>query len=119
MAAELIDDAVNELKNNTAKLKALREHFHSYDSEPPYPIDWQIRENEALIARAEGGTEPVTEAERAALRAEQAARVMPLIGPLLDAWDGLPNDIRSLVRDEHPELGTHLNQIAAAVEGDR
>lgn len=35
-----------------------------------------------------------TEIQR--LRKEQAKAVMPLIGPLLDEWEGLPNDIRGL-----------------------
>lgn len=37
-------------------------------------------------------TAPLTERDR--LRAAQSKAAMRLIGPLLDAWDGLPNDLK-------------------------
>lgn len=45
----------------------------------------------ALAARGMGASE----IER--LRAEQAAGVMPQIGPLLDAWDGMDNDTKAAI----------------------
>jgi hypothetical protein len=47
------------------------------------------------------------------LRREQAATVMPLIGPLLDAWDGTPND------EKNPDstLFRTMEKIARAMEG--
>lgn len=45
------------------------------------------------------------------LRREQAQRVMPLIGPLLDAWDALTRD----ERDEVPNLAAYIRKIRAAM----
>lgn len=50
-------------------------------------------------------------------RAEQAARVMPLIGPLLDAWEQLPNDVRSDIELAHPPFLWAIEKIVAATEG--
>lgn len=52
------------------------------------------------------------------LRAEQGKRVMPLIGPLLDALEGLPNDTRGYLEDEAPSLFDCLAAVQRAVEGD-
>lgn len=52
--------------------------------------------------------------ERERLRREQAERVMPLIGPLLDAWDGMPND----EKDPDSPLYALMVQIDRAMEGD-
>lgn len=51
--------------------------------------------------------------ELAGLRRQQVATVMPLIGPLLDAWDGAPND------EKNPESALYrvMESIAAAMEG--
>ena len=46
------------------------------------------------------------------LRREQAERVMPLIGPLLDAWDALSRD----ERDDVPHLAEHVRKIRAAMD---
>ena len=46
------------------------------------------------------------------LRKAQAREVMPLIGPLLDSWNGLPNDMK----DELEELGSHIQAIEYAME---
>lgn len=51
-------------------------------------------------------------AERDRLRAAQAEAVMPLIGPLLDAWECGSQSLRS----EHPELDKHLRRINRAME---
>lgn len=61
-------------------------------------------------------TADTIQAARERLRAVQAAAVMPLIGPLLDAWDGVPNDVKGAVREEAPDLATSLNAICGAME---
>jgi hypothetical protein len=48
------------------------------------------------------------------LRSAQNKAVMPLIGPLLDAWECIPNDQRS----ELPELAKVLNAIDRAMEAN-
>jgi hypothetical protein len=55
------------------------------------------------------------ERERDEGRKRQARKVMPLIGPLLDEWDGLPNDVSG-----NPELkGVRgiIRRIERAMEG--
>lgn len=52
----------------------------------------------------------VTERDR--LRAAQAEAVMPLIGPLLDAWEGCSQ----ACREELPELDKHLRRINRAMD---
>jgi hypothetical protein len=49
-----------------------------------------------------------TEDELKRLLAVQAKRVMRRIGPLLDSWDSLPNDVTSL-----PELEAFRRQVNA------
>ena len=49
-----------------------------------------------------------------ALRRKQAEAVMPLIGPLLDAWDGVPND----EKDHDSALYAVMVKIYRAMEGD-
>jgi hypothetical protein len=51
-----------------------------------------------------------------ALRKEQAGRVMPLIGPLLDAWEQVSGDLRSYIEEDNPQLAKSLDAINAAVE---
>ncbi|KKM90919.1 hypothetical protein LCGC14_1233720 [marine sediment metagenome] len=48
-------------------------------------------------------------------RKDQAAAVMPIIGTLLDAWDGLPGDLRSDPGMEH--FSEIIVQINDAMEG--
>jgi hypothetical protein len=48
------------------------------------------------------------------LRVEQLNRVAPLIGPLLDAWHDIPNDIKS----ELPEFARHIRLLDRAMEGE-
>lgn len=50
--------------------------------------------------------------ERERLRNAQAASVMPMIGPLLDAWEGCSQ----AVKEQHPELYRQLRQINHAME---
>lgn len=49
------------------------------------------------------------------LRAKQAKKVMPLIGPLLDAWEMLDNGTRSDLEIDAPNLCAALDKIASAV----
>ena len=54
--------------------------------------------------------------EKDKIRKEQANAVMPMIGKLLDAWDDLPNDVKS-----DPELkyiSKCINKIDRAMEGE-
>lgn len=55
---------------------------------------------------------PAKGSEVETLRAAQAEAVMPMIGPLLDAWDGVPNDMKT----ELPELRRWTLRIGAAME---
>lgn len=57
------------------------------------------------------------EKERQALRDAQAKSVMPLIGGLLDAWEGLPNDLKGQI-EEASVLGEYLDSIENAMERD-
>jgi hypothetical protein len=50
-----------------------------------------------------------------ALRSAQSNAVMPLIGPLLDAWDGLTNDMLAL--EELAPVAEVMAQIDSAMEG--
>mgnify|MGYP001603130379 CR=1 FL=1 len=54
--------------------------------------------------------------ERQGLRIVQSKAVMPLIGPMLDAWDGMPNDLKAEIREAEPALCDYLDQINAAME---
>lgn len=56
---------------------------------------------------------PAPEAERQALRYAQAEAVMPLIGPLLDAWE----NVTFSALDDAPELAKCLSEINKAMEG--
>ncbi|HET9285767.1 MAG TPA: hypothetical protein VFR24_27770 [Candidatus Angelobacter sp.] len=55
-------------------------------------------------------------AELNELRRKQREAVMPLIGPLLDAWEAVPNDFRSMIDDECPALATILDRIWQKME---
>lgn len=54
--------------------------------------------------------------ERRDLRIMQAKSVMPMIGPLIDAWDGASNDLKDAIRDEEPTLAEYLDKIAEEME---
>jgi hypothetical protein len=49
-------------------------------------------------------------------RRRQTERVMNVIGPLLDAWEAVPNDFKSAIEDEAPHLVEFLNELDEAVE---
>lgn len=55
--------------------------------------------------------------ERKGLRIAQSKAVMPLIGPLLDAWEGLPNDAKEVLRESESVLCAHLDKISTAMDG--
>ena len=76
----------------------------------PFPV----AENARKALQAALAEQPIREApgnEHERLRALQAAAVMPLIGPLLDAWEGCSQDVRG----EHPELDKQLRKINRAM----
>jgi hypothetical protein len=52
-------------------------------------------------------------------RTDQTALVMSLIGPMLDAFDGIPGDVRSTLADEVPGLIKHIKCIYAAMLSER
>jgi hypothetical protein len=54
--------------------------------------------------------------ERQSLRIAQSKAVMRLVGPLLDAWEGTPNDLKSLIEEQAVSLYEHLETIARAME---
>lgn len=54
--------------------------------------------------------------ERNGLRVAQFKAVMLLIGPLLDAWEGVPNDLKSLIEEQAVSLHQYLEKIACAME---
>ena len=56
--------------------------------------------------------EPVAWSERELLRHAQAAVVMPMIGPLLDAWENADREVMS----QEPELSKQLKNINSAME---
>lgn len=58
------------------------------------------------------------DSEIASLRRAQARRVMPLIGPLLDAWENTDNDTKSTLRSEYPVLCDYLDKIEAGMNLD-
>lgn len=59
----------------------------------------------------------MSDRDLAQLRIEQADAVMPLIGGLLDQWEGMSNDAKSSLRWENPTLCEYLDKIDAAMEG--
>ena len=59
------------------------------------------------------------EKERDQLRKAQTKAVMPMIGPLLDAWDDVPSDLRDYMKEQCPQLGCWLDDISAAMEFSR
>lgn len=43
----------------------------------------------------------------------QQSHIMKYIGPLLDAWDGIPNDEKSYMREEYPSFVSATNDKTA------
>lgn len=54
----------------------------------------------------------------ARLRREQAERVMPKVGALLDCWDNTSNDERGTLEHDFPHLCSLIADIRSAIEGD-
>jgi hypothetical protein len=54
----------------------------------------------------------------ARLRREQAERVMPKVGALLDCWDNTSNDERGGLKADFPHLCQLIADLREAVEGD-
>jgi hypothetical protein len=50
------------------------------------------------------------------LRQQQAARVMPIVGGLLDAWEGTENDEKAALEQDFPHLCELLRALNNAVE---
>ena len=48
-------------------------------------------------------------------RAVQSRQVMPLIGPLLDAWDDLDNDTKGVLKESSPLLCQYLAKLDDAM----
>lgn len=57
-----------------------------------------------------------SETELKRLRKAQAREVMPVIGPLLDAWEAVPNDFRFEMESQASELVGYLEAISDAME---
>ena len=51
------------------------------------------------------------------LRRKQAFAVMDEIGPLLDAWESIPNDVKGQLEEEALEFCHYMRRIYRAVEG--
>lgn len=51
-------------------------------------------------------------------RAVQVKQVMPLIGPLLDAWELASPDVKSTMREECPTLCDYLDKIEEGMCAD-
>lgn len=64
-------------------------------------------------------TEAAVERECQRLRSAQAKKVMPLVGGLIDEWEGLSNDARQLIDEEALGLAHYLNKISAALGGEK
>lgn len=64
------------------------------------------------LAQQPATGEPVAWSEREQLRHAQAAVVMPMIGPLLDAWENSNREVMS----QEPELSKQLKNINSAME---
>jgi len=69
-------------------------------------------------APAAAGAAQAVEVERNRLRAEQAASVMPQIGPLLDAWDSIDNDTKSSIREVAPQFARQMGSITRSMLED-
>lgn len=50
-------------------------------------------------------------------RKEQADRVMPAVGALLDAWENTPNDVLSDLQETCPNLCELIAALRTAAEG--
>lgn len=51
------------------------------------------------------------------LRAQQTRRVMKEIGPLIDAWEAIPNDVKSQLEEEALDFCHYMRRIYLAIDG--
>lgn len=54
----------------------------------------------------------------AILRRKQSTRAMRVIGPLLDAFEALPNDVKDMIEEDAPELFEHIHELNEAMEAE-
>lgn len=92
--------AVTELIDSA---RWLAENFEPQSSDPVRRVHDAIAAVEALP----------TEIDR--LRTEQADKVMPTIGPLIDAWLQVPNDLRGDLADSTPSFDAAMRATIRAV----
>lgn len=52
------------------------------------------------------------------LRYKQAFAVMDEIGPLLDAWESIPNDVKSQLEEDALDFCHYMRRIYIAVDGE-
>lgn len=52
------------------------------------------------------------------LRAAQAKAVMPLIGALLDAWDGMETDEKAAIEEASPDFAEAMEAIVKAMDAE-
>lgn len=69
------------------------------------------------MAKKERTIGDAVDRERAALRRQQADAVMEEIGPLLDAWDSIPNDVKSQLEEDALDFCHYMRRIYNAVDG--
>lgn len=96
--------------------------YHRAPSEGTLHYTWQDKPHRLLYdliaavayyaGKQPATPEPVAWSEREQLRHAQAAVVMPMIGPLLDAWENSDREVMS----QEPELSKQLNNINSAME---
>jgi hypothetical protein len=58
----------------------------------------------------------VVDRELASLRREQAAAVMEEIGPLLDAWEAMPGDVKSQLEEDALDFCHYMRRIYLAID---
>lgn len=77
-----------------------------------WAIEMSLLVERYALSKQPAASEPVAWSEREQLRHAQAAVVMPMIGPLLDAWENSDREVMS----QEPELSKQLRNINSAME---
>ena len=70
------------------------------------------------MAKKERTIGDMVDRELAALRRQQADAVMEEIGPLLDAWESIPNDVKSQLEEDALDFCHYMRRIYRAVDGE-
>ena len=120
---ELLNEAADEIErlSASAALPTLRPGDSHMESLIEAAIQGHASTRDAMRwlvrqvmkpAQQPATTEPVAWSERDQLRHAQAAVVMPMIGPLLDAWENSDREVMS----QEPELSKQLKNINSAME---